>query len=56
LIAAALFLMLSSCNFTSPKNDRSSVTVRLPPARPATPEPSFSFGRQSSAIPVRSDG
>jgi hypothetical protein len=52
----AICLACAACD-AKPREDRSSVTVKLPPARPYTPEPSFSFGKQSSDLPeVRQQG
>jgi len=36
-----------------PRSPQASVTVKLPPARPATPRPAFNFGsRQPQAKPI----
>jgi hypothetical protein len=50
--AAFLSLCLACAACGGQREDHSSVTVKLPPARPYTPEPSFSFGRQTTEIPV----
>jgi hypothetical protein len=43
----AIMLMLGlaavGCGSERPTTDRSSITVKLPPAKPYTPAPAFSF-------------
>ena len=50
LLAAAL--VLAACD-RQPDIAQASVTVRLPPARPAAPQPAFTFdGKQPQAKPI----
>jgi hypothetical protein len=43
VMLAVLALSVSACRWTSQSNSGASVTVALPPARPAVPKPAFSF-------------
>ena len=43
LLAAALALAPAACDGRRGEAEGSSVTVKLPPARPASPAPGFSF-------------
>jgi len=43
--AALLALIVGACDGLPHKASRSSVTVKLPPARPAAPAPGFSLER-----------
>ena len=43
LIAFAL-LLLPACGNSSQARGNASVTVKVPPAKPYVPQPSFSFG------------
>jgi hypothetical protein len=44
-VALAALLVQGGCNARFAKPGRSSVTVKLPPARSATPRPAFSLER-----------
>jgi hypothetical protein len=44
IVLIALTLSVTGCRWPWETNRVVSVTVQLPPARPAVPEPSFSFG------------
>jgi hypothetical protein len=45
-------LLLGGCRWSAEANPGASVTVRLPPAKPAVPQPSFSFGGTPREVPV----
>jgi hypothetical protein len=47
--AALLPLTVGACDGLPHKAARSSVTVKLPPARPAAPAPGFAFDRVGEA-------
>ena len=51
LVLAALALLASACDAGRDTVAQGSVTVKLPPARPHSPEPAFSF--DPSATPRR---
>jgi hypothetical protein len=42
----ALALTAVACNQRTVQTPKGTVTVKLPPARPAPPAPAFSFGTQ----------
>jgi len=52
-----MVLAAAGCGSERPRPDRSSITLELPPAKPYTPAPAFSFKsqhKQSAALaPVR---
>ena len=49
IILVGLVLTTAACR-DSRANARGSVTVPLPPARPAAPKPSFSFGGTPNTV------
>lgn len=51
LIVIAIALAVAACGNSPPQASAASVTVKLPPAKPYSPAPHFSFGaspRQAS--------
>jgi len=49
ILLVGLVLATAACR-DSQVNSRASVTVPLPPARPAAPKPSFSFGGTPNTV------
>jgi hypothetical protein len=47
-----LALSVAGCRWSSEASAGPSVTVQLPPARPAVPQPSFSFGGAPRTVTV----
>ena len=44
VLTIALLLAAGGCQDASKRQSQASVTVKLPPARPYSPAPAFSFG------------
>jgi len=45
-----LALPISACRWTSQASNGATVTVQLPPARPAVPKPAFSFDGEPRTV------
>jgi hypothetical protein len=53
MLLLATALVAAACD-RQPDSTRSSITVKLPPARPAAPRPAFTFrAQQPPAKPIR---
>jgi hypothetical protein len=52
IVLTLLALSIAGCRWSTEANHRASVTVRLPPAKPYVPTPSFSFGGTPRAVSV----
>ena len=50
VLLIVLALAVSACRWTSQADGGASITVPLPPARPAVPKPAFSFDGEPRTV------